>query len=123
MTLTVNEERALDEYKQFLLRRFPERIERLILFGSKARGDEIADSDIDILIILRGKKRTAKERFYPLGLTDPAWREMVGATFDILMEHGADISPTIISEDEYDEWSPLTARIKAEGIELWRRKG
>lgn len=122
MTLTANEERALNEYKEFLLRRFPEQLERLILFGSKARGDDIADSDIDILIILRGKKGIARERFYPLGLTDPAWREMVGATFDILMKHGADISPTIISEDEYDEWSPLTARAKAEGIELWSRK-
>ncbi len=52
-------------------------------------------------------------------MTDPAWREIVGMTFDLLMEYGVDISPTVISEDEFREQPPLVQTIAKEGIELW----
>jgi len=120
MVLDENEQRALSEYKDFLLRRFPEQVERLILFGSKARGDSVADSDIDVLVVLRKRTEPTKEGFYPFGSTDPTWREIVGTTFDLLMEYNVNISPTVIGVSEYEEHSPLMAHIKKEGIELWR---
>ena len=43
---------ALIEFKKALLKRFPNRIKKIILYGSYARGDTNPDSDIDILIIV-----------------------------------------------------------------------
>ncbi len=119
--LTEEEQRALSEYQDFLLRRFPRQIERLVLFGSRARGDAAADSDIDVLVLLRKRVRPNAEGFYPLGLTDPVWQEVVGTTFDLLVKYGVEISPTVMTASEYEERSPLMSHIREEGIELWRR--
>ena len=118
LILSVQEKAALAEYQSLLLTRFPHRIRRIILFGSKARGDAGPESDLDVLVVLSngGKSR---DGFYPLGLTDSTWREIVGMTFDLLMEYGVDISPTVISEDEFDEQPPLVRSIVNEGVELW----
>ena len=121
MALDENEQRALSEYKDFLLRRFPEQVERLILFGSKARGDSVADSDIDVLVVLRKRTEPTKAGFYPFGSADPTWREIVGTTFDLLMEYNVNISPTVVGINEPEEHSPLMTHIKEEGVELWRR--
>ena len=37
MTLTAREQQTLRAYQEFLLQRVPNQIERLVLFGSKAR--------------------------------------------------------------------------------------
>lgn len=118
LKLSAQEQTALAEYQSRLLAQFPQRIRRIALFGSKARGDAGPESDLDVLVVLSngGKSQSG---FYPLGLTDPAWREIVGMTFDLLMEYGVDISPTVISEDEFDEQPPLVQTIVREGIELW----
>jgi len=121
MTLNENEQQALSEYQDFLLRRFPRQVERLVLFGSKARGDFAADSDIDVLVILRERTEPTQEGFYPFGSADPTWREIVGATFDLLMKYNVNISPTVVGINEYERLSPLMTHIKKEGIELWRR--
>ena len=121
MVLNENERQALNEYKDFLLRRFPQQIERLILFGSKARGDSVASSDTDVLVVLREKTEPMEEGFYPFGSADPTWREIVGTTFDLLMKYNVNISPTVIGINEYEEHSPLMTHVKKEGVELWKR--
>ncbi|NLF11414.1 MAG: nucleotidyltransferase domain-containing protein, partial [Anaerolineaceae bacterium] len=47
--LTANEWTAIDEYLARLQRQFGEQILSVTLFGSKARGDSDAESDIDLL--------------------------------------------------------------------------
>lgn len=121
MVLDENEQQALSEYKDFLSRRFPQQVERLILFGSKARGDFATGSDIDVLVIIQQRTEPTKEGSYPFGSTNPIWREIVGTTFDLLMKYNVNISPTVIGMNEYEEHSPLMNHIKKEGIELWRR--
>jgi predicted nucleotidyltransferase len=120
--LSAQERAALTEYQTRLLDKFPKRIRRIALFGSKARGDAGPDSDLDVLVVL-GDGQKSRDGFYPLGVTDPAWREIVGMTFDLLMEYGVDISPTVISEDEFEEQPPLVQTIAQEGIELWTPGG
>ncbi|MBC5797569.1 nucleotidyltransferase domain-containing protein [Anabaena aphanizomenioides LEGE 00250] len=50
-TLTVN--RILEEVKAFLQKTYQDNLDKVILFGSRARGDHHADSDLDILIVLK----------------------------------------------------------------------
>ena len=118
MQLSALERAALAEYQSHLLEKFSKRIRRIALFGSKARGDAGPDSDVDVLVVLDGGQKSS-DGFYPLGLTDPAWREIVGMTFDLLMKYGVDISPTVMGEDEFEEQPPLVQTLVKEGIELW----
>lgn len=116
-----NEQLAVQEYQSWLLRKFPQQIDRIVLFGSKARGNAGTEADVDLLIVLRGDATPVDAEMYPLGVTDPVWREVVGKTFDFLMEYGVDISPTILHENEYRAATPLVAHVRQEGIELWKR--
>jgi predicted nucleotidyltransferase len=115
------ERQAVHQYQTWLLSRFPQQIERIVLFGSKARGDAGKDADIDLLVVLRGNATPVGNGLYALGATDPIWREAVGQTFDLLLEYGVEISPTILHENEYREATPLLAHVRQEGIELWKR--
>lgn len=80
---------------------------RLILFGSKARGDFGYGSDIDILIIL--KKVTPEKRDI---ISDIAT--------EIFLKKGIDLSPHIYSEREYQELlllqTPFMSTVKQEGV-------
>ena len=51
MSLTADERTWLRRYKEALDKQFPGLIEELLLYGSKARGDDHPESDLDILII------------------------------------------------------------------------
>ena len=51
MSLTADERTWLRRYKAALDEQFPGLIEELLLYGSKARGDDHPESDLDILII------------------------------------------------------------------------
>ena len=116
--LNALEQAALTEYQSRLLAQFPQRIRRIALFGSRARGEAGPESDVDVLVVLDGGPKSS-DGFYPLGLTDPAWREIVGMTFDLLMKYGVDISPTVMSEDEFEDQPPLVQTIVREGVALW----
>ncbi|MEB3150796.1 MAG: nucleotidyltransferase domain-containing protein [Sphaerospermopsis sp.] len=50
-TLTVN--KILEKVKAFLQKTYQDNLDKVILFGSRARGDHHADSDLDILIVLK----------------------------------------------------------------------
>ena len=39
-------------------------LERVILYGSRARGDEDPDSDLDVLVVLRNTGRTDREEIH-----------------------------------------------------------
>ena len=49
--LKKREQRALRRFKELLLNQFKDEVVGIRLFGSKARGDARADSDIDVLVI------------------------------------------------------------------------
>jgi len=46
------ERSAIETFLERVRERYPERIHQAILFGSKARGDSHADSDIDVLLVV-----------------------------------------------------------------------
>ena len=59
LNLRENEKKALLELKEGLLKRFPDA--KIVLYGSKARGDYDRQSDIDLLILVEAKVDTKLE--------------------------------------------------------------
>ncbi|MEW5718491.1 MAG: nucleotidyltransferase domain-containing protein [Chloroflexota bacterium] len=115
--LTRKERVALKAYQDYLLARLPDQIERIVLFGSKARGDSRRDSDVDLLVVLGGEKpKTA------WGLDEPRWFTIVDCTFDFLMQYDVYIAPTVMHSEEMRDEVPLIADIRKEGTELWRHR-
>ena len=83
----MNREEIAKEFADQILSRFKDQIEKIILFGSVARGESKKSSDIDVLIVTRQKD---------IGIM----KEMCGIAFDISIRRFADISPKIYSHDE-----------------------
>lgn len=112
---------VLTRYRDALLARFPDQLQRLILFGSQARGDATAGSDIDVLVVVSWGEERLPGGFYAAPFSDPRWQAIVDMASDISLEHGVYISPLVISERRFREWSPLIKRAREEGIEIWRK--
>ena len=70
LTLEPAEQVWLDEYRHELRTRDPGVVARLVIYGSKARGDAHADSDIDVLLVVNDDaghlKRPLREIGYDL---------------------------------------------------------
>ena len=70
LKLSPDEQTWLEEYRQALNERHAGVVVRMVLYGSKARGDAHADSDLDVLIIVRNDsgalKRTLRDIAYDL---------------------------------------------------------
>lgn len=47
-----NEERVINEFVERVRRTFKERVKRIILYGSRARGDADKESDYDFIVLL-----------------------------------------------------------------------
>jgi len=85
---------------------YGDRLVSLILFGSQARGDAQPGSDIDILIVLKGRVDPATE-IARLGPITAA----LSLTNDVV------ISCVFISEERFaTEQSPLLINVRREGI-------
>ncbi|MBI3935961.1 MAG: nucleotidyltransferase domain-containing protein [Betaproteobacteria bacterium] len=88
ISLDERDRAAIAEAIRLLRSRFP--VERVMLYGSKARGTDDAESDIDLLV-LTSRELEWKERG---AITD--------ALFDIEMAHGVVISPLKVPAAEWE---------------------
>ncbi len=82
----------------------------VIVFGSHARGEATADSDWDILILLKAAHVDWK--------TEKEYREEL---FELQLETGEPISTLVFSKSDWDSRhaiTPLYANIKRDGILL-----
>ena len=78
----------------------------MLLFGSHARGDSEPDSDIDVLVVLKGDVRPGKE----IAQVGPI-------TSALSLKYDTVLSCTFISDDRYSkEQSPLLLNVRREGI-------
>jgi len=110
-TFWLDRSAVLDELTRFarsLVERFDE-VERVILFGSMARGDAVPGSDADLLLVLRESalpflERTVRYRLGGLSI-------------------GVDLFPYTRQEMDrlLDEGHPLLRQALREGVELARR--
>ena len=91
---------ALDEL-------YGDRIERVVLFGSRARGDADEESDYDIAVFLRD----FADRWEEVG-------RIVPIVTDILYEDAAFIHAMPYRAGAYDDRTPLMREIRREGVDL-----
>lgn len=82
---------------------------RVILYGSRARGDERADSDWDVVIIV-DRERADFSTFLSLG----------NPLYDLADEQGVEINPVIYTTRQWDEANPSLFKhnVLTEGIVL-----
>ena len=81
-----------------------------ILYGSEARGDARADSDIDVLILLEGDKRNLHRE-----------EALSGALYDLELNTGVLISPMIMLRKQWENRpfkTPFYVNVMNEGIKL-----
>lgn len=82
-------------------------IERLVLFGSRARGDHRPDSDYDLLVVVPRRDRALRDALYE-------------AVLDVLLAHGRLVSLKVIESAELARRealrTPFVTRIAAEGV-------
>src|ERR1700730_9489673 len=95
----------LERFRAALDMLYGDRIERVVLFGSRARGD--AREDYDVAVFLKG-------------LAD-RWQEVariVPLVPDILYEEGAFIHAMLHRAGSYEDRTSLMREIRREGIDL-----
>lgn len=104
--LSVADRAAIAEARQVLFAGFP--VERVVLFGSKARRTDDAESDIDLLVL------TSRE----LG-----WRErqaIIDALYGIQLRHDVLLSPLVVPTKDWEQGLyailPLHREIDRDGI-------
>ena len=95
----------LQELKAEMQARYGDRFSRMLLYGSCARGDAEPDSDIDVLVVLKGEVDTRKE---------------MNAVFDVVYkfcyEYDTVIQYIVVSERKFQEqMNPLLMNIQREG--------
>ena len=102
----------LDQYTEILRKIYGNHLKTVILYGSYARGDYKADSDIDIMILLDLSDMDIKQYRH----------ELSGETFDFNMDHDLDIKPIAKSQQHFQNWVdvyPFYANVKKEGVKLF----
>lgn len=96
------------EFRADLERLYGSRLVHLILFGSRARGEATAESDIDVLVVLRGPVDPNEEipRGSPLAAA-------------LCLKYDVVISCVYVSEEDFrGEQSPLMLNVRREGVPL-----
>jgi predicted nucleotidyltransferase len=101
-------EQGLVELKEALASRYGERLKGLYLYGSYARGDFTADSDVDLLIALEGQVKPTREID---GLSE--------VVADICLRHDLLLSVyPVPAEWLVERKSPLFENIRREGVRV-----
>ena len=90
---------------------FAQNVSQIILYGSVARKEETAESDIDIAIIIDGEQASSiRDRFIE-------WNS------EMDMKYNRVFSIVDIEKSQMDKWGnvlPFYKNIKEEGVVLWK---
>ena len=91
---------------------YAEQLVCVILYGSYARGDYNAESDIDVMILINADAETVKAKK----------EELIFMTYDFNTEFGLDIQPFARSKEFFDYWvdaHPFYKNVNKEGVTLY----
>lgn len=102
---------ALNAYVGRVAQLFPDQVLSVTLYGSQARGDAKARSDIDLLVVIRHDSPALRQ-----ALADLAW--------EVQFEHGVVISDIIRTVEQFNRMRanrfPFYQNIEREGVLLWK---
>lgn len=107
--LPERERSAVQVFVEHARQVYPTRIQQIILFGSKARGEGRVDSDIDVLLIVDGE--------------DWRFRHAIsGIAADVSLAYDVLIGPRVIDRERWIKMRrrgfTLYENVQADGIEL-----
>ena len=102
---------ALDDARRRLAGLYGDRLARVVLYGSQARGDARDESDVNVLVILRG----------PFNLYAEIKR-LVRLQTELLDRYGELVVFQPFEREIYDDLThPLMMNVHEEGIELFSK--
>lgn len=107
MSEVLQRDPILKRFRDALKAIYGERLERVVLYGSRARGDARPDSDYDIAVFLRDFSDRAQEinRLADIGT-------------DLLYEIGGVIHATPYQAGAYRDRTPVMHEIRRDGVDL-----
>lgn len=101
--------KIIKTFRDMAKRDCKDQIEKMILFGSSARGDRGKESDIDLLIVWRGDK-------------NEGWDRLEKIAFPLVLKSKEYLSLKIVTPQEFQKMEkigyPIIRNIKREGIVL-----
>jgi predicted nucleotidyltransferase len=111
--LTPNERAGLTVFIHRLHQDYGANLLRVILFGSKARGDFDDQSDLDVLVVVH----MSGEDYWQ------HWRRIIDMAWEVELAYSLVISSIIKNEHDYtklcEHRSLLARNIERDGIALW----
>ena len=105
------EEKVRSEFVDGILRILKNRLEKIVLYGSVARGSDTEGSDIDIALVMRGKLDSDTED------------RLSDFVVDMNLKYDKVFSVIDIDADHFRTWMevlPFYQSVEKEGIVLWK---
>lgn len=103
----ITDDPVLARFRKALGEMYGDRLERAVLYGSRARGDAGPDSDYDVAVFLRGMENR-----------DPELYRLADLSSRIIEETGEFVHAMPYRAGAYSERTPLMREIRREGIDL-----
>jgi predicted nucleotidyltransferase len=107
MTTTVTDAPILVRLRKALDEMYGNRLERVVLYGSRARGGAHADSDYDVAVFL-----------HDMADRGPELHRLANLSTDIIDETGELVHAMPYRAAAYNKRTPLVREIRREGVEL-----
>jgi predicted nucleotidyltransferase len=88
---------------------FGDKLVRVIVYGSYARGDYTKDSDVDVMVLVH-IPRDQISKYLDI---------VADCAFEYLMKYGVDIAPVVNNEEHFEYWVnnlPYYRNVRDEGV-------
>jgi predicted nucleotidyltransferase len=100
--------KILETLRQEFSQTLGDQLEGVLLFGSRARGEERPDSDVDVLVVVRGEFD---------------YSDLIKRTSSIVsalsLQYDVVISRAFVSKDRFErEQSPFLLNVRREGVAI-----
>jgi predicted nucleotidyltransferase len=107
MIAAAHDDPVLRRFRAALDEVYGARVERVVLYGSRARGEARRDSDYDVAVFLRDMPDRA-----------PEMNRLADLATDILYDAGEVVHAMPYRAGAYNERTPLMHEIRMDGVDL-----
>lgn len=106
--MSVVDRAVIDDFAGRIVERLEGRVERVILFGSYARGEELPGSDVDVLVVLSERR-------------DGDQAEVLDVASDYFWSDNVFFSPKLISSEDLEDKKDFSffRDLESEGVEVY----